>query len=172
MTGDTIRRFAGAALAVSAFSIALALIAYWRAGGKQDAERAHAEIRADIDSLREKQTEIVQQTRASLDSAYAISHDRLSRLREVLRSEKEGAEAALRAQLDRAEADVNGLVRAVETGARTARDSTIAVAEQTEQVLARRMRAAEGRVALLRAKHKARRAETSGPRSCAWRRFL
>ncbi|MCY1057465.1 hypothetical protein [Nannocystis sp. SCPEA4] len=159
MTLDRTQRFAGAALAVSAFSIALALFAYWRSGGKQDAERTHAEIRADIDSLREKQTELVQRTRASLDSAYAASHDRLTRLRETLRIEKDRVEAGMRAQLERADADVNRLASAIETAARTARDSTIAAAEQTEKALTRRSRALEGRVALLRAKYKVRRAQ-------------
>ncbi|MFY0531893.1 hypothetical protein [Nannocystis pusilla] len=159
MTPETIRRMAGGALAVSAFSIALALVAYWRAGGKQEAETAHAEIRATVDSLREKQTELVEHTRGSLDAAFQNSRDRLTRVRELLRIEKDRAEAELKHQLDRAEGDVNRLVASVELEARKIRDSTIGSAEQAERALSQRVRTIEGRVALLRAKYKARRAE-------------
>ncbi|MCY0993343.1 hypothetical protein OV203_39770 [Nannocystis sp. ILAH1] len=159
MTPETNRRMAGGALAVSAFSIALALFAYWRAGGKQEAETAHAEIRATVDSLREKQTELVEHTRGSLDAAFQNSRDRLTRVRELLRIEKDRAEAELKHQLDRAEGDVNRLVASVELEARKIRDSTIGSAEQAERALSQRVRTIEGRVALLRAKYKARRAE-------------
>ncbi|WAS99361.1 hypothetical protein [Nannocystis punicea] len=160
MTPETTRRMAGGALAVSAFSIALALFAYWRAGGKQDAAASHAEIRAAVDSLREKQTELVDHTRGSLDAAYQNSRDRLTRLREVVRSEKDRAEAEIRTQLDRAEADVNRLVSTVELESRKIRDSSIGSAEQAQRALSVRVRTVEGRVALLRAKAKTRRAET------------
>ncbi|MDC0723108.1 hypothetical protein [Nannocystis bainbridge] len=160
MTPETTRRMAGGALAVSAFSVALALFAYWRTGGSQDAERAHAVLRADIDSLREKQTEAVAYTRASLDAAYQTSHDRLTRLRELLRTEKDRAEADARAQLERAEADAHALVTMVEAEARMARDASIGTAEQAERALSSRVRALESRVALLRAKQEVRRAAT------------
>ncbi|PCC75273.1 hypothetical protein SAMN02745121_04004 [Nannocystis exedens] len=159
MTPETTRRMAGGALAVSAFSIAVALLAYWRAGGRQDAERTHAEIRAAVESLREKQTELVDHTRGSLDAAYQNSRDRLTRVRELLRIEKDRAEAELKQQLDRTEADVDRLVATVELEARKTRDSTIASAEQAERALSQRVRTIEGRVALLRAKYKTRRAE-------------
>jgi hypothetical protein len=102
---------------------------------------------------------MVEHTRASLAASYAADHDRLTRLRELMRIEKKRADADLRMQLDRAETDVNELVRAVEAGARTARDSTLAAAEQAEQALTQRVHMIEGRLALLRAKYDSRRAQ-------------
>lgn len=159
MSPEPLRRLAGGALAVSAFSIALALAAFWRAGGDRGVERLYADLRADLDALHSKQTELAEHARTALEEAYADARDRLTRLHEAIQTERAAAEAGLRAQLDHAAGHTEALLAAVEEAGGSARDATIVAAEELERSLMLRVRAAEGRLALLRAKRETQRAQ-------------
>jgi hypothetical protein len=156
---EQLRKLAGGALAVSAFSIALALAAFWRAGGDRGAERLYADLRADLDGLHSRQTELAEHARTAVEERYAAARDRMARLHAAITAEREAAEAGLRAQLDHAAGHAEALLAAVEEAGRSARDGTIVAAEELQRSLLLRVRAAEGRLALLQAKRETQRAQ-------------
>jgi len=146
------------AIIISLVSLAFAVTAYWRAGGKQDIEHARLEIEREIESLRTKQKELVESIAENITATYEASRKRLQHAREVLRQATEEAVEGLEQQIERARAQLEALTQQLEEAARSARDTTITSARDVEQAIAVRVRRVEARMMLLHAKAKTLRA--------------
>ncbi len=79
------------ALVIALISLALASVAYWRSGGKQDVQSIQTSLQRELETLRAKQKELVESASQSLAAAYDRSRQRLAATRENLRKQKEEA---------------------------------------------------------------------------------
>lgn len=140
------------ALILSLVAVALAGVAYWRAGGGADVRRAHDELRRDLDALRTKQRELVENAADTLAAAYNRSRSELAsvqaRIGELGRHTAEG----LQDQLHRAGNQAQQLLTSLEHAAGQAKDLTVNGARSVEQGLARRARRIHARIVLLEVK--------------------
>lgn len=140
------------ALILSLVGVALAGIAYWRAGGETDLRRAHDELRRDVDVLRAKQRELVDGAADTLAAAYNRSRSELrsvqTRIGELGRHTAEG----LQDQLHRAGNQAQQLLTTLEHAAGQAKNLTVAAARNAEAGIARRARRIHARVVLLEVK--------------------
>src|SRR5689334_11475347 len=105
--------------ALSVASFALATLAYWRSGGKRDAEK----LRSEIDVLRAKQREFVDSASQVLTAAYERSRQRLQSTRESLRRLKSEAREGLQTRVKRAEEQLEALAARLEAAALSAKDA-------------------------------------------------
>jgi hypothetical protein len=146
------------ALIVSVIALAFAAIAYWRAGGKQDVTHARADLEREFEVLRTKQRELAESAAQLIAAAYDRSRQHLAATRAQLRSLAEEAVAGLAPQVKYAQVQLEALATRLESAAKTAKDTTIATAQQVEQEIAFRVRRIKARALILRAKAKATRA--------------
>ena len=141
-----------ATIGISLTSLVLAVIAYWRSGGKQDIERARVEIDRKVEALRVKQNEFVESVEKALAAAYESSRQRLQAARELLRQLEDKTVEGLEKQVQLAHQQLEALARRLEEAAKSAKDATVAAAQSVEQVIALRTRRAEARAVILFAK--------------------
>ncbi len=138
------------AIVISLISLVLATVAYWRSGGKIDAQR----VRIEIERLKAREKELAESITQTIAAAYEASRQRLQYAREVLRHTKDEAIRGLEEQLRRAQAQLEALAQRLEEAARSAKESSISVARNVERAIALRVRRIEARAKLLRAKAK------------------
>ena len=148
-----------AALVISIFSLALAGVAYWRSGGKEDVRRLEDQVRQELDALRAKQGELVDHASQSLAAAYDRSRSRLLAAGVRLRSLQESALEGMEVQLQRAGEQIDALAQRLEHAAHAARSATVAAARATERGLTVRVSRVQARVVLLEVKAQAVLAE-------------
>lgn len=143
------------ALIISLVAVALASVAYWRSGGDTDLQRAQAELRRDLDTLRSKQRELVDTATDTLAAAYNRSRGELravqARIGELGRHTADG----LQEQLHKAGNQAQSLLASLEQAAGRAKDLTVNGARSVEEGIARRTRRIHARVVLLEVKAKA-----------------
>ncbi len=137
-------------LAISIVSLALAAVAYWRSGGKQDAKR----VRLEIERLKAKEKEMAESITQTLAAAYEASRQRLQYARELLRQTKDEAIRGVEQQLRRAQAQLEALGRKLEEAAHSAKETSVSAARNVERTISLRVRRIEARAMLLRAKTK------------------
>ena len=105
-------------------SLALASVAYWRSGGKEEVRRMQASLEQEVDALRAKQAELMESSAQTLANAYDRSRRRLEEARDDLRREKEDAVKGMEEQVKLAQEDLEALARKLEDTAHAARDAT------------------------------------------------
>ena len=136
------------AIIISITSLILATVAYWRSGGRIDAQR----VRIEIERLKAREKELVENITQTIAAAYEASRQRLQYAREVLRHTKDQAIRGLEEQVRRAQGQLEALAQRLEEAARSAKESSISVARDVERAIALRVRRIEARSKLLRAK--------------------
>jgi cellobiose-specific phosphotransferase system component IIA len=146
---------------VSLVSLALAAVAYWRAGGRQEVDHLRRELERELDALRSKQKELSESIAQRIALAYEASGRRLQLARESLHQLKQEAVEEVQGQVQRAQEQLEALGRRLEEGARSAKDATLTTARNLQEAIALRVRRLEARTTLLRAKAKALRAVVS-----------
>ena len=142
------------ALIISILSLAVAALAYRKAGGQTDTRG----LRLELEALRNWQKEAVARAQQCLSAAYEKSDRRLQSAAVHLRVLKGQAIEGLERQLGVAQEQLDTLARRVEEAARTCREAAVTVAQSLEEAIALRVRRLEARVHLLQAKSKASRA--------------
>jgi hypothetical protein len=142
-------------------SLGLALVAYWRSGGKQDVQSVQASLQRELDVLRAKQKELVETASQTLAAAYDRSRQRLAIARENLRQQKEEAVAGLEKQVKLAQEQLEDLAKKLEDSARAAKDLTVSAARGAEEAIALRVRRIQVRTTLMQAKAKATHAQSA-----------
>jgi tetratricopeptide (TPR) repeat protein len=145
-----------AAFGMSVTSLILAAVAYWRSGGRRDAERVQSELNRDIETLRVKYEESIQSLEEAIATAYENSRQRLKAAREKLHQLSDAAVEGLEKQVQLARQQLEALARRVEEAAKSAGKATVAAARKIEEGLAIRVRRIEARALLLNAKAQAR----------------
>jgi hypothetical protein len=133
--------------ALSVVSFALAAIAYWRSGGKRDAEK----LRREVDVLRAKQKEFVESASQALTAAYERSRQRLQSTRESLRRLKSEAREGLQTRLNRAEEQLEALAARLEAAVLSAKDATVGAGKKLKESIKRRVHRIEARARLMEA---------------------
>jgi len=149
------------ALIISLISLGLASVAYWRSGGKQDAQNLQSSLQRELEALRAKEKELVESASQSLAAAYDRSRQRLAAARENLRRQKEEAVEGLEKQVKLAQEQLEALATRLEESARAAKDLTLSAARSAEEAIALRVRRIEARATLMQAKAKAARAQSA-----------
>jgi len=149
------------ALIIALISLALASVAYWRSGGKQDVQNLQCSLQRELEALRAKQKELVESASQSLAAAYDRSRQRLAVARENLRQQKEEAVEGLEKQVKLAQSQLEALAKRLEESARAAKDLTVSAAHSAEEAIALRVRRMEARATLMQAKAKATRAQSA-----------
>jgi hypothetical protein len=149
------------ALIIALISLALASVAYWRSGGKQDVQNLQCSLQRELETLRAKQKELVDSASQSLAAAYDRSRQRLAVARENLRQQKEEAVEGLEKQVKLAQSQLEALAKRLEESARAAKDLTVSAAHSAEEAIALRVRRMEARATLMQAKAKATRAQSA-----------
>ncbi len=129
------------ALIIAIIALALAGIAYWRAGGQRD-----------LETLRAKQKELTDVVLLAIEQAYEESRQTLRQTADSLRLLKEEAIEGLEQQIERAAQQLQTLERRLEESLNNARASTLSVAHNAERTLRLRVRRLEARGSLLYAK--------------------
>jgi hypothetical protein len=130
-----------AALILAVISLALAGIAYWRAGGRRD-----------LETLRAKQKELTDVVLLAIEQAYDESRQTLQQTADSLRLLKQEAIEGLEQQIERATQQLQALERRLEHSLNNARASTLSAAHNAERALRQRVRRIEARGSLLYAK--------------------
>ena len=133
--------------ALSVVSFALAAVAYWRSGGKRDAEK----LRREVDDLRAKQKEFVESASQALAAAYERSRQRLQSTRESLRRLKSEAREGLQERLKGAEEQLEALAARLEAAALSAKDATVGAGKKLEESIKRRVHHIDARARLIEA---------------------
>ncbi|MBI5688394.1 MAG: hypothetical protein HZC54_25255 [Verrucomicrobia bacterium] len=147
-----------AALIIAVVSLALAGVAYWRAGGQRDVESARRAIEGELEVLRAKQSEVTEALAEAIAVAYEESRGTLRRTARRLRELKDEAVEGLERQTERALQELAMLEQRLEAGASAARNTALAAARNAEQVVALRVHRLEARVTMLFVKAKVVRA--------------
>jgi len=129
------------ALLISLISLAVAALAWWRAGGQRD-----------LDQVRAKQKELTDTLLFLLEDAYEQSRLSLRQTAEGLQQLKSEAIDEVAQQLHRATQQLAALEQHLEEGLKTARTSALVTAHRVEVELRRRVRRIEARGSLLFAK--------------------
>jgi hypothetical protein len=129
------------AFIIAIIALALAGVAWWRAGGKRD-----------IELLREKQKELTDVLLLAVEEAYEASRQTLRQTADGLRVLKAEAVEGLEQQLERAQQQLQALERRLEETAKSARQTTLAAAQTAERAIRLRVRRLEARGSLLYAK--------------------
>jgi hypothetical protein len=141
-----------ATFGLSLTSLILAVIAYWRAGGRRDVERVRVELNRDIETLRVKYEESVQNLEEAIEAAYENSRRRLRVAREKLRELKNSTAEGMEKQVESARQQLEALAERLERAAKLARKTTLSAARNIEESIALRARRIEARALLLEAK--------------------
>jgi membrane-associated HD superfamily phosphohydrolase len=128
-------------LIIAVISLALAGVAYWRAGGRRDLAALHT-----------KQKELTDALLFVIEELYEESRQSLRQTADGFRQLKTEAIEELDQQLDRATHQLQALERRLEEGLKSARDSAMLTAHSIERGLRRRVRRIEARGSLLYAK--------------------
>lgn len=129
------------AIVIAIVSLALASVAYWRAGGRRD-----------LDLWRAKQQEISETLLVALEEAYAASRQTLRQTAEGLRMLKDEAIEEVTAQVERTAQQLETLESRLAEGVQAVRASTLSAAHGMERTLRLRVRRLEARGSLLYAK--------------------
>ncbi len=142
-------------------SLVLALVAlivggtgYWRSGGKQDVAYARQEIEEEVQVLRAKQRELVENVSAATTAAYKQGRTSMKRAGERLAELRKEAGESLQRQIDTASAQIDKLQQRVTNGMEAMKDTTIAAARDAQVAVTKRIHRMEARVDILRAKRK------------------
>lgn len=130
-----------ATLILAIIALALAAVAYWRAGGRRD-----------LETLRAKQKELTEALLFVIEEMYEESRQALRQTADGLRQLKSEALEELDQQIDRATQQLWALERRLEEGLKSARQSAMTTAHSIERGLRRRVRRIEARGSLLFAK--------------------
>ena len=128
-------------LMIAIVSLVLAGFAYWRPGGWRDLELLH-----------DKQRELSEVLLLAVEEAYEASRQTLLQTAESLRNLKDEAIEGLEQELERATQQLEALERRLAEATKSARDTTIAVAQKAERALRLRVHRIEARGSLLYAK--------------------
>lgn len=128
-------------LVIAIISLVLALVAYWRSGGKRD-----------LELLRAKQEELAESLLLVVEQAYDASRQTLRQTAEGLRHLKDEAVEGMEHSVERAQQQLQTLERRLEETARAARNSTAAAAQKAERALRVRVHRLEARGSLLYAR--------------------
>jgi len=126
------------ALSIALLSLALAGIAYWRAGGQRDVEH-----------LRAKQKELTDALLFVVEEMYEESRLSLRQTADGLQQLKAEAIREIEQQLDRAIQHLAGLEKHLEDGLKSARTTALTTTHEIERTLRRRVRRLEARGSLL-----------------------
>jgi regulator of replication initiation timing len=129
------------ALLIALISLALAGVAYWRAGGRRDVEH-----------LRAKQKELADALLFVIEEMYEESRLSLRQTADGLQQLKTEAIHEVEQQLDRAAQQLAALEKRLEDGLKSARNTAMSTAHEVERSLRRRVRRLEARGSLLFAK--------------------
>lgn len=140
------------ALILSLVAVALAGIAYWRAGGKAELRRAHDELRRDFDAVRAKQRELLDGAADTLSAAYDRSRGELRTVQHRIGDLGRHTADGLHDQLQRASNHAQQLLSNLEQAARQARTLTVTAARNAEAAIAHRVRRIHARIVLLEVK--------------------
>jgi membrane-associated HD superfamily phosphohydrolase len=130
-----------ATLIIAIMGLALAGLAWWRAGGRRD-----------LEALRAKQKELTDALLYVIEELYEESRQSLRQTADGFHQLKTEAIAELDQQLDRATHQLQQLERRLEEGLKSVRDSAMVTAHSVERGLRRRVRRIEARGSLLYAK--------------------
>lgn len=163
-----------AALLLALLAIAFALVAFWRVSLRQDVEGMQHQLRRELAALRASQGELLEGASRSLRASREAGRLRLAALAQDLKQLQEHAHSDLEGQIGRLWEQLARLSRAMEQAAKTARDTTLAAAQELERALSRRVRILSARVALLEMKGRAvlaAQAEREGDREGAGARL-
>lgn len=140
------------ALILSLVAVALAAVAYWRAGGDADLRQAHDELRRDFDALRTKHRELVDGAADTLAAAYNRSRSELRAVQHRIGDLGRHTAGGLQDQLHRAGNQAQRLLTTLEHAAGEAKTLTVTAARSVEASIARRARRIHARVVLLEVK--------------------
>jgi chromosome segregation ATPase len=146
------------ALGLAILSLIVGSAAYWRSGGKQDVAAVSQEIEQQIQKLRAKQAELLENASAVTQVAYENMQQRLQGLGERLSELRKETSESLRRQADRARKQVEEIEQSVADGLQSMKKTSVEAARKTEEALAVRVRRIEARVGALEAKYYANRA--------------
>jgi DNA repair exonuclease SbcCD ATPase subunit len=151
------RRFvmAETALMVAIAALILSGVAYFRAGGRRDVERAVAQLRSELEALRAREKELVQNVQESIRSAFEETRERILRARARLADLEKQAIAGLEKQVALASDQLRRLEQRLEQQVMELGRQALSAAQSAESSLSRRARQLEARVELLRIKAEA-----------------
>jgi chromosome segregation ATPase len=136
------------ALTLSAISLVIASVAYWRSGGARDIARLRAEL-----------TESANELRARIRTGYEESLARIDRARARLGEIPPHVATSLRASIDTLNQELSRLRQEAQEELERLKTSASSSARAAEQALAMRVRRLEGRVHLFIARAEKVRAE-------------
>jgi uncharacterized phage infection (PIP) family protein YhgE len=139
-------------LVLSILALAVGGVSYWRSGGKQDVAIAKQQIDEQLKQLETKQKELVDDLTATTRAAYASLQESMKRAGERLVEIRKGAAESLQEQIDLASQQLERLQKKSADALAALKDTTIAVARETEEAIAKRVRRLEARVEILHAK--------------------
>lgn len=143
------------AIVIAVISLALAGIAYWRAGGQRDVAVARERIAHELAAIRAKQKEFDEAFLVAVEEAYAQNRQTLQQTAEGLRQLQDQAIAGLADPINRAMEQLHALEQQLAAGLKSARASTLATAQSVEVLLRRRVHRLEARGSVLYAKAEA-----------------
>jgi TolA-binding protein len=128
-------------LIIAIIALALAGVAWWRAGGQRDLKR-----------LRAKQEELTETLLLAIEEAYEASRQTLRQTADGLRQLKNEAIEDLAQPIERTQQQLQALERKLEESVKAIRHNTITAAQKAERALRQRVHRLEARGSLLYAK--------------------
>jgi len=140
------------ALVLAILALLLGGVSYWRSGGMEDVAYARQEVGATVEQLEAKQKELVELASASMRSVYERSQQRMQQLNDSITESRKGAGEALTRQLNQATEQLDKLQRRVADAMETAKESTIASARNTQDLLMKQVARMDARVSILEAR--------------------
>lgn len=141
-----------ATLIIAIVGLALAGLAWWHAGGKQDVGVARKRLTEEIEQLRAAHRELSELFLFAIEEAYEESRETLQQTAEGMRQLKSEAIEGLGQELERITEQLRALQRRLDEGLKSARDTTLATAQSCERSLRRRVHRMQARGSLLYAK--------------------
>lgn len=141
-----------AALVIAIIGLVMAVLAWWRAGGKQDVEVAQKRLNEESEQLRAVHRELSEVFLFAIEGAYEESRETLQQTAEGMRQLKDEAFEGLGQELERITEQLRALQRRLDEGLKSARETTLATAQAIERSLRRRVHRMQARGSLLYAK--------------------
>lgn len=141
-----------ATLVIAIVGLVMAVLAWWRAGGRQDVGAARKRLDEEIEQLRAAQSQLGEVFLLAIEEAYEESRETLQQTAEGMRQLKNEAIDGLGQELERITEQLRGLQRRLEDDLKSARNTTLAAAQGVERSLRRRVHRVQARGSLLYAK--------------------